>query len=234
MILPYLLTNLDFAAMFRLISPNFFKVVSPTVMFKIAGQLKNNYSDTHAWEELRLRTLSSIQKAELATNRQPGELALQLFFYQILSQDTWILDFRAEAFNQGKDKMLSWNPKPLYYKISPGFLQGVRELYRGFYGEDDALFDSALASLGLLAAKNCLKNHFGQGDQTSVNFKLQTFQNTFTEVFSVCKREGIHLQPEFFVLGLMLLTLYQNLESRGEPQNARQCFAEAYQKATAR
>jgi hypothetical protein len=29
----------------------------------------------------------------------------------------------------------------------------------------------------------------------------------------------------------MLLTLYQNLESQGEPQNARRCFAEALERA---
>lgn len=230
MVFSYLFTHLDFAGLSKLISPEFFKVISPSVLLKIASQLKKNYSNLPVWESLKKNTLSSIEKKQLKPSHSPGQFALQLFFFQILTQDTWILDFRAESFLSNQKGVTSWDPKPLYYKVSPEFLQGIRELYRGFYCEDDVLFEHALTHLGLMGAKDCLKNHFGQGDQTQVEFKLKKFQTTFTEVFSVCKREGLELQPEFFVLGLMLLTLYQNLESEGELQNARKCFIEALEK----
>jgi hypothetical protein len=234
MMFPYLFTNLDFAGLFRFVSPQFFKVISPAALFKIAPKLKKNYSDGATWDALRKRTLRKIEKAHFPAAKNSGEDALRLFFFQILTEETWILDFRAEAFSQPPGEELIWNPKPLYYAISPAFLGSVREMYRGFYLGDEALFDHALVELGLEKAKDCLRTHFGQGDQTKVDFQLQTFQNTFADVFQVCEREGLTLQTEFFILGLMLLTLYQNLESHHSPQNARKCFTEAWEKASKR
>jgi hypothetical protein len=231
---PYLFTNLDFAGLFRFVSPQFFKVVSPAALFKIAPKLKKNYSDEATWKALREHFSRSFQKANFPAASNPGENALRIFFFQILTEESWILDFRSQAFARLEGGAIEWNPKPLYYTISPVFLRGVREMYRGFYLGDDALFESALEELGLLKAKDCLRSHFGLGDQTQVNFELKTFQNTFADVFQVCEREGLKLQTEFFVLGLMLLTLYENLESLHSPQNARKCFAEAWERASKR
>jgi len=232
MISSYLFSNLDFSGLFRFVSPNFFRVISPVSLFKIAPVLKRNYSDCHSWEELWKERSKKVRKAGFSSNDDRGQHTLRLFFFQILTEETWILDFRAEAF--ATDDKTGWNPKPLYYQVPTSFVKQTRELYRGFYTGDEKLFDSALSELGLLKAKDCLRNHFGQGDQTSVHFKLSTFQNTFAEVFEVCEREGLKLQTEFFVLGLMLLTLYQNLETLDAPQNARACFLDALEKANAK
>jgi hypothetical protein len=229
--LPYLFTNLDFAGLFRFVSPSFFRVISPAALFRIAPRLRRNYGDLDAWNELRGRLEHAIRDAAFPPAKNPGEHALRLFFFQILSFDTWVLDFRAEAFAAAAKTGSGWNPKPLFYEVQPPFARSVRELYRGFYLDDEGLFDRALADLGLLPAKDCLRRHFGVGDQTRVEFRIARFQNTFADVFQVCEREGIQLQTEFFVLGLMLLTLYQNLEAVGEPQDARGCFREALAKA---
>jgi hypothetical protein len=234
MIFPYLFTNLDFAGLFRFVSPQFFKVISPAALFKIAPKLKKNFSDEGAWKALRKETLSNFQQAEFTPAKDLGEHVLRLFFYQILTEKSWILDFRSDAFSRDAAGVTNWNPKPLYYAMSPEFSHRMREMYRGFYLGDDALFDSALSDLGLLKARACLRSHFGEGDQSEVYFKLQTFQNTFADVFKVCEREGLTLHTEFFVLGLMLLTLYENLGAYEGPQNARKCFIEAWEKASIR
>ena len=157
-----------------------------------------------------------------------GNKILTLFFHQIITQSTWILDFRSDAFEGTQTGGLKWRPQPYFYEISPVFLAGVRSLYQGFYRSDDALFDQALSELGLSAAGQSLRNHFGVGDQSQVYFQLKTFQNTFTEVFDVCAREGVKLQPEFFVLGIILLGLYENLEILGVSFDARACFESAF------
>jgi hypothetical protein len=227
----YLFSKLDFSGLFRFVSPNFFKVLSPVSLFKVAPVLKRNYSDKAGWEALWTKRSWKLQKAGFSAEKNPGQQALRLFFYQILTEETWILDFRSDAFPQGEAGETGWKPKPLFYRVPPDFAEQMSNLYCGFYTSDDELFDRALAKLGLLKAKECLRNHFGQGDQTKVQFKLQTFQSTFAEVFQVCDREKLKLQTEFFVLGLMLLTLYQNLETYDSPQNARKCFLDALEKA---
>ena len=242
MIFQYLLKNSDLGSLFRFVSPNFFKVVSPSVLLRIGKELKQNQGDPKNWEKLWTQYSTTLHKADIGIKLDPvaplpqtqihlephvqelGERLLVLFFHQILTQDIWILDFRAEAVAVDARSHSLWKPKPFYFSISPSFLKGVRSLYQGFYGSDDALFDQALLDLGLSAAKTSLKNHFGRGDQSQVEFKLKTFQNTFTEVFEVCAREKIELQPEFFILGIMLLGLYQQLEILAIPFDARKCF----------
>jgi hypothetical protein len=184
--------------------------------------------------ELKLDAASSNPRVHQklgASTKEAGENVLVLFFHQILTQETWILDLRSEVFHEESTGSNSWSPKPIYCSIEPEFLKGIRSLYKGFYGSDDSLFDQALLDLGLTAAKHSLRNHFGQGDQSSILFQLKTFQSTFTDVFEACGREKIQLQPDFFVLGLMLLGLYENLESLGIPFDARKCFSQALEKA---
>lgn len=245
--LQYLLRNADFSGLFRFVSPNFFKVVSPAVVVKVAGALKHNHSDKTGFRRLHAEygkelvladlgvclesgdSLAQPKKAPLSSE-QLGERALTLFFHQILTRDSWILDFRSESFQEVSGQALLWQPQAFYYSISDDFLKGVRSLYRGFYLSDDGLFDQALQGLGLTAAKESLRRHFGQGDQSSVLFHLKTFQRTFTDVFEACSREKLKLQPEFFVLGMMLLGLYEYLESLGVPYDVRKCFTLAEQR----
>ena len=112
--LPYLFTNLDFSGLFRFVSPSFFKVISPAALFKIAPQLRKNYLDEKAWKKLRGQSERRLRKAGFAPEKVPGDHALRLFFYQILTSESWILDFRSEAFAREAGKEPAWDPKPLY------------------------------------------------------------------------------------------------------------------------
>lgn len=233
--LQYLLKNADFAGLFRFASPNFFKVVSPAALLQIAGVLAKNKGNGEGWEKARGGIFRAIREARFSGSCEPGEQALRIFFLQIFTQSVWVLDFRREAFadfrnppKRPTEKIpVGWEPRPYYYEISPNFLRGLRSLYRGFYEEDPALFRAALGDLGLEQAEAALREHLGAGDQTKVEFRLKHFQGTFTKVFEVCHQKGIALHSDFFVLGLMLLGLYENLEEEGQPQNVRRAFLAA-------
>jgi hypothetical protein len=241
----YLLQNADFGGIFRFVSPNFLKVVSPFTLMEVGKRLTANKADTEKWSRAlrsRRELLDScsvgitLSEEESDSERAPcgeslgkdrGDRVLRLFFLQILREPTWFLDFRSIAFVERSGGSLQWSPQPYYYEFSPKFLSGIRMLYRGFYSGDESLFDQALIELRLMPAKKSLVRHFGTGDQTSVTFQLKTFQNTFTEVFEECAREKVKLETDFFVLGIALLSLYENLESLGKPLNARASFEEA-------
>jgi hypothetical protein len=243
----YLLKSADFSGLFRFVSPSFFKVVSPKVIFQIATQIKRNQSDHESWEQIVSAYSGSLNRAALGvglqkgvspvvssgslSSRDLGHRTLELFFHQVLTQETWVLDFRTEAFEVRADGVL-WKPKNYYFKPSTPFVNGVRGLYRGFYSGDDSLFDQSLRDLQMEAARESLKAHFGQGDQSSVEFKLKVFQETFTQVFEDCAKTGTQVQGDFFVLGLMLLGLYERLESLGLSLDVRSAFETASKKAS--
>jgi len=91
----------------------------------------------------------------------------------------------------------------------------LRELYDGFYTEDDARFRRALAALEIDAAEDVFRRHFGSGDQRAVRFEAAAFQATFHEAFVRCRDAGVRLHPNFLALGIFLGCLYDHLESLG-------------------
>lgn len=240
----YVLKNMDFTGLSGFLSPNFFKVVSPTVVMKIATQILRNRSDQAQWNAVLESLGSGLEKESWGlqlvrfsdpasgsgggaekglTPQEMGHQTLKLFFYQVLTQDTWVLDLRTDAF-QVQGAQVGWSPSSIYFRMEPKFLEGVRSLYRGFYTCNDALFDSALEQLQMDPAKQSLRAHFGTGDQKSVPFQLKKFQETFTRVFEDCARSRRQLQGEFFVLGILLVSLYERLEKLGVEYDVRSCF----------
>jgi hypothetical protein len=229
-LISYLLSSSELSQLFRFLSPNWLQVTSPVDILKLVRQLQKNHSSTSQWQETQnscRRTLESLglSVAGKIPGRSRSQAALTLFFSQILFREVWILDFRTSSF-EGIENAWSWNPKSYYFEMSSAFVQGIRNLYRGFYRNDDALFEEALASLQLSAARESLRKHFGTGDQSNVRFQLKTFQSTFADVFESCARNKIKLHPDFFILGFMLLGLYENLEQSGETLDVRSIFQE--------
>jgi hypothetical protein len=250
----YLLKNADFAGLLRFVSPRFFEVVSPSVLAQLLGQLKRNQGDSIAWEVLSSHLSADLSAASLSVHikssdlkstpaagtprftREQCEKILTLFFYQILSQEAWILDFRAQTFTvlevePSAERPIIWQPQPYYLKISAPFQAAVRSLYCGFYQSNDVLFRQALSDLGLAVAEESFRAHFGAGDLSQMKFELKRFQNTFADVFEVCGRNQVKLKSEFFALGIMLLGLYETLEISALALDVRACFHHALAQA---
>jgi hypothetical protein len=245
--LAYLLKTSDLATLFRFVSADFFKVVPVGDLLSLGTQLRRHADDHAAFAASCTALYARLVAGELAvrvtgdkrSGGAPGEggaraatAALDLFFFQIFASETWLLDYRAGAFAVPEGDSVTWSPQALWWSPSPAFRDGTRELYAGFYTGDAARFDAALATLGLSAAKKPLEDHFGLGDQRAVRFELKTFQGTFAAVFEACRRAGTSIPPEFAVLGIMLLTLYENLEQHGLVFDVRAAFDRAFAAAS--
>ena len=241
--LEMLVRNSDFAALSKLISPSFFKVVPVPQLIGVGGRILAN-TRTFSAEQPELQKsrdlLSqagwSISFERTATRPELttpiASQVLELYFLQISLCDTWLLDFRSSSFHAASGKPLIWSPGPYFLRLSSEFLASVRNLYAGFYLGDSAKFQKALEGLGVSAARSVLEEHFGLEGQSHVQFKLAEFEQTFAKVFQACAKGGERIAPEFTALGILLLTLYENLESTGEAFDVRGAFLKAQEKAT--
>jgi len=239
-----LIKNSDFSALFKLISPNFFKVVPVSQLLGVAGKILANsrsfspeHPDVARGIELLARAGIPVRRP-LSPDSPPTESTsksrvLELYFLQIALCDTWLLDFRSRSFRTTAADPLVWQPGPYFLTPTPAFRDAVRALYEGFYLDRPEQFEGALGSLGVLSAKEVFLDHFGLDGQSRVRFKLAEFEQTFAKVFQACAKSGEKISPEFTALGVLLLTLYENLQATDQTYNVREVFSSAHDKALA-
>jgi hypothetical protein len=219
-----LLRNSDYASLAKILSPKLFSVVSPTSIVAVAKTLQASRSQNTTWDQIQKSHSQHLNARPALSPQDQGHWVLEIFFDQVMNQDHWILDLRSDAFIPDARGQIQWKPAQMFAKPDADFLKNVRELYRGFYLDLPDTFDQAVDHLGLSPARDTLRRHFGVGDQSQVRFNLSTFQKTFTEVLGICQKNGIELDRDFLILGLMLIGMYQNLEQLGCELNVRKVF----------
>jgi hypothetical protein len=170
---------------------------------------------------------SKATEAVTTCDRAQGETVLKLFFAQVLARQPWVLDFRRKAFRREGQGALIWAPQRIYATPAPAFAAAIGDLYEGFYGGNDSLFNESAAKLGLTGAETVLREHFSGAREGLVEFRLVRFQQTFAAIFEHCALKGIALDPGFFTLGLALLGLYEHLESSPCSYDVNRCYQEA-------
>ncbi len=160
--------------------------------------------------------------------RQAGHRILEIYFAQIFAGDVALLDLRTEAFGLTDGNTLAWQPRAFYVQWQPEFLDGVRNLYAGFYLDDDARFAHGLEQLNLQDSGDALRNHLGSGDQRSVRFETSAFHASFHDTFVACRDQGVALHRNFLALGIYLVCLYDVLETLGLEFDVRSAFENAH------
>ena len=227
------------------LSPSFFDVMPARQLLSQGRELLRNSSDgagfaaARAEVEGRLRArglpLDIVARDALpeagemgdeSARRALGTCALEIYFGQLASADVALLDLRKGRLVSDGDTPPGylWGPGTLWLRWDADFLPAVRELYLGFYRDDDALFQAGVAKLGLQPAADVLKKHFGEGDQTAVRFRTDVFHSTFHEVFVRCRDEGRALHRNFLALGVYLACLYDGLEALDVSFDVRGAF----------
>lgn len=249
--LKYLLKSADLSALGgglgNLLNPELISAIPAGGMFELAGSLlqatlpggKPEFERRMAELAGKARDaglalqIGAGEPSQPASPRASGEAVLQLYFFQILSSTTWILDFRSTTLFDGATGTgsIHWKPAQVYHRLDPSWVASVRSMYSGYYLGQMDLFDRSLEELGLASAREALLEHFGSGDQSSVTFELARFQKTFLTIFKDLARQKRTIRTEFIVLGLSLLALYENLETLGGSYNVRESFMRARERA---
>ena len=226
------------------VSPSFFEVVPARSLWKQGRELVSNARDPKRFRTLaeatgrrleergvdvELRTggapgrSGSLEDLDDGARRERGQRVLEIYFGQLLSGDAAVLDLRPDRF-AGEGTRLVWSPSPFFLHWEPDFLDAVRRLYGGFYGDDDDAFAEALSDLGIEVAADLFRAHFGEGDQRSVEFHPKTFRSSFHEIFVRCRDAGVSLHPNFIALGFYLAALYDHLGLLGGRYDVRAAF----------
>ena len=243
--------------------PKFFKEVMthiPTLALKsmdwtglakeiapMTVRLGRRHLDDSSFESLRALEVKGVDliKETLASNyseldsgqrREAGETVLRLYFAQLSNSDGLCLDLRPKHF-EFEGRTLHFSPNNVWFSFNESFRLALIDLYKGFYHQQEELFDKALARIGLTKnledseserLKNLFREHFGPGNQEMVKFEMTHFQDSFYELFRFFMDHQVALDKDFMFLGVYLVGLYLNLEALGEPVNVRRAFLEVF------
>jgi hypothetical protein len=224
------------------ITPSFFDVMGVRDLLSQGRELAANLADREAFADLereqarrlagRGAVLDLAPSAEpgeepVADDRALGQRILEVYFGQLFAADETILDVRGTtwAWPAGAEAP-SWRPRALWIRWEPAFLEAARDMYQGFYRDDDAAFTRGVRALQLESAADVLRAHFGEDDQRAVVFETKVFHSSFHEVFVRCRDEGASLHRNFLALGIYLACLYDALDGRG-PLDVRDAFERA-------
>ena len=251
MLLMRLIRATGFKRFAAFVSPAFFDVVPTGAMLQRARRLLSDYRDAQGFAEAveaRRRSLDAASigvalttvraaepgptrpLADLATadRRSVGEAVLRLYFHQLMTDGPTLLDLSAGRFGRGTPQRgVEWRVRAGYAVWDVRFQSAIRQVYRGFYTDDARAMNDGLEALGLGSAALLFRRHFGDGDQTAVEFSVDHFVSSFHSVFMHCKEHGIRLAPDFLPLGIYLATLYETLEQLGVPLDVRSAFHRA-------
>lgn len=242
-----LVRGTDFRRFLDFVTPAFFDVMPARALLGMARRMVKDYRDEsgrsaaidHRQGRLctegigpwvvregakpgaRLGELNEAQRQRL------GHAALELYFHQIFDPDgATLLNLGLDRFGM-RDGEPVWSPGPGHIQWPEPFRAALEQVYRSFYLPGQPALEDALAPLGLSPTAHVFREHFGSGDQRAVRFQVTTFVESFHQVFLVCKREKIRLEPAFLALGIYLATLYETLEAVGVPLDVRGAFEAA-------
>jgi hypothetical protein len=177
-------------------------------------------------------------KGQVDSAKEAGEAILKVYFSQLYSEDGLFLDLRLSHFSFTGEQLI-WEPSPLWTRFNAQFRQGVIHLYRGFYLQDDRLFEQGLLETGLLKEnwsqatqgelKSLFRAHFGNSINGEVIFSIAEFQASFIKIADFLLTNKAKMSQDFLYLGIYLVTLYLSLEQLKGPLPVGQIFREVDQ-----
>ena len=112
------------------------------------------------------------------------------------------------------------------------FIDALRDVYVGFYTDDDARFQDGMIRLRMEPATDIFRAHFGEEDQTNVRFESRALIQVLVRAFEACKDAGIEIHPNFLPFGVYLAGLYQSLEVLGARYDVQGAFQRAHADAS--
>lgn len=236
-----LLAGSEWSHLLDVLTPALFDVVSAKQLSLRAAELARHWFDPAGAEALaakldqaaidarfKMRVLPARVKRSVVPfhvhsngdAKEPtatdGHRLLQYFFFQIYVGDTHFLDLRKDRFFLAPESgEIVFRPLPLWVKWRPDFVQGIRQLYDGFYSDNAALYEQAMVDLGIGAAKDVFNRAFGGPKKRECTYTVSDFRATFHEVFVRCRDAKVAFHPDFVTLGIALATLYDHLETLG-------------------
>lgn len=230
------------------LSPALFDVMPARDLITQGRELMANRSDAGRFAETRRQVAEMLAtqgiEVHLADEHDPteetdlahldedrawevGQCILTVYFAQIFLGERAILDLRSRSFMLSEPSALHWHPSALYIEWEPRFLDAIRDLYVGFYLEDESRFQRALQSLDMEPSADVLIDLLGRDDPRNARFESAAFHTHFHEMFISYRDRGTSLHRNFLALGVYLICLYDALERLGGSFDIRAAVEQA-------
>ncbi len=169
----------------------------------------------------------------LKDQQAAAEKILTLYFAQIFSPHGVFLDLRPEQFEFKSDE-LHFKPTGVWTKFNPEFAAGLKDIYDGFYFEDENIFHQGLLKSGLTSNKwpeadrqklaELFKSNFGESLTSEMSFDLETFKESFLKIADFMLSKKVHISTDFLYLGIALVTMYSSLEKTHVRVNVKEVY----------
>lgn len=183
--------------------------------------------------ESKRRKSALVPAAELkrTQRRWLGQLVLQLYFTQLFRCDTAMLDLSPSRLGINVEGDAVWTPRAFYVRWDFDFLRGLRDVYAGFFADDQTQFRAGLRNLGVEAADELLLRHLGGETQRSVRFSRAELHSTLQEICDLRTSGAGTLHRNFVAFGLHIASLHELLESLDCSFDVRSAFMRSQRRA---
>lgn len=172
--------------------------------------------------------LVSIDDLSRSQRRWLGQLALELYFTQLFRSEVAIFDLWPSRFGVDAAGDAVWSPRAFYLRWDPRFREGMRDIYAGFFLDDEERFERGVFELGLGNSAHVLLAHFGEGNQRSVRFGAEKLKETLGSMAIERRADATKLHPNFVAFGLYLTALHELLGALDMKFDVRAAFMRSY------
>lgn len=172
--------------------------------------------------------LVDIEELSRSQRRWLGQLALELYFTQLFRSEVTIVDLWPSRFGVDDSGDAVWSPRPFYLRWDSRFRDGLRDVYAGFFLDERERFDLGVFQLGIGTAADVLVDHFGDGNQRSVEFAPDRLRTTLAAMSERRHETDGKLHPNFVAFGLYLTALHELLGSLDVRFDVRAAFMRSY------
>lgn len=170
---------------------------------------------------------------DLKNQKLAAEKLLALYFAQLFSPHGLFLDLGPNHFDLKNDE-LYFKPSGMWTKFSDDFTLGLRNVYDGFYYEDETLFHQGLLSCGLTSKDwsekekqqlaHLFRSNFGDSLSEGMKFELEPFKESFFKIADFMLEKKVKISTDFLYLGIALVTLFASLEMSESSVNVKQIY----------
>lgn len=246
-------TRGEWASLFDML-PSSLGLLSTASMARQGIELLSNAANSRRFSAALMSTQSNLRDASVPVlimqGEQPvlvdldelsrpqrkwlGQLALELYFTQIFRTKVAVVDLWPSRFGVDQKGDAVWSPRPFYLRWDARFLEGLRDVYAGFFLNDRVQFEHGVFQLGLDGSAEALVQHFGEGNQRSVRFGATELREAILTMSKQRRSEDQPLHPNFIAFGLYLVGLHELLESLDLSFDVRSAFMRSYRSSSHR
>lgn len=182
----------------------------------------------------QIKLTSHVDKNfDLLNQKIAAENILTLYFAQLFSPHGLFLDLGPTHIDY-TEGTFHFKPTGVWTKFSYEFSDGLKDIYDGFYLEDEKILHRGLIKSKLTSSlwseedrqklANLFKSNFGESLTDEMTFDLESFKESFFKIADFMLNKKVNISTDFLYLGIALVTMYSSLEKTKTKVNVKEVY----------